>query len=83
MAQAAQVAGHPLGLVNPKLYSMLARHAPGLVDVTSGNNTVSFTQGNPATTSTVQGYSAQPGYDLVTGVGTLNAAQFVPELAGS
>jgi subtilase family serine protease len=83
VAQAAQVAGHPLGLVNPKLYSMLAYHARGLVDVTSGNNTVSFIQGTPATTDTVQGYSAQPGYDLVTGVGTLNAAQFVPELAGS
>lgn len=83
VAQAAQLAGHPLGEVNPHLYSMLAYHASGLVDVTSGNNTVSFTQGSPPTTSTVQGYAARPGYDLVTGVGTLNAALFVPELAHS
>jgi subtilase family serine protease len=82
VAQAAQVAGHPLGLINPKLYSMLANHASGLVDVTSGDNTVSFTQGSPAQTFTVKGYSAGTGYDLMTGVGTLDAAKFVPELAG-
>jgi len=76
---ADQVAGHPLGLINPKLYSLLAEHAPGLVDVTSGNNTVSFEQG--AGVQTVTGYPARKGYDLVTGVGTVNAAQLVPELA--
>jgi hypothetical protein len=27
------------------------------------------------------GYPAKPGYDLVTGVGTIDAARFVPELA--
>jgi subtilase family serine protease len=79
VALADQVAGHPLGLINPKLYSLLARHAPGLVDVTSGNNTVSFEQGG---LQTVTGYPARKGYDLVTGVGTVNAAQLVPELAG-
>jgi hypothetical protein len=30
---------------------------------------------------TVKGFSAGPGYDLVTGVGTVNGAYFVPELA--
>ena len=29
---------------------------------------------------TVQGYHAVPGYDLASGVGTVNAALFVPEL---
>jgi hypothetical protein len=29
----------------------------------------------------VKGYSALKGYDLVTGVGTVNGAYFVPELA--
>jgi subtilase family serine protease len=80
VALADQVAGHPLGLINPKLYALLAKHAPGLVDVTSGNNTVSFYQGSAALT-TVTGYQARKGYDLVTGVGTINAALFVPELA--
>jgi subtilase family serine protease len=79
VALADQVAGHSLGLINPALYRLYAEHAPGLVDVTQGNNTVTFTQNN--TTYTVNGYSAGPGYDLASGVGTVNAALFVPELA--
>ncbi len=50
-----QVAHHPLGLINPALYAMAARHLPGLVDVTSGGNTVSFTQGGKS--HTVHGFS--------------------------
>jgi hypothetical protein len=76
------VAGHPLGLINPALYALSARRAPGIVDVTSGNNTVSFSQGTPSRRHTVTGYPARTGYDLVTGVGTVNAASFVYELAG-
>jgi len=78
VALADQAAGHPLGLINPALYLLSAEHAPGLVDVTQGNNTVSFFQPNLVT---VQGYKAGPGYDLASGVGTVNAALFVPELA--
>ena len=58
---------------------MAARHQPGLVDVTSGGNTVTFTQGGRS--HTVRGFTAGPGYDLASGVGTVNAADFVPELA--
>src|SRR6202034_3340135 len=79
VALADQVAHHPLGLINPALYLLSAVRAPGLVDVTSGNNTVSFTQNG--TSYTVNGFSAGPGYDLASGVGTVNAALFVPELA--
>ena len=82
VAMADQVAHHRLGLINPALYALSAVRAPGLVDVTQGNNTVSFTQGADNTLFTVQGYSAKRGYDLVSGVGTINAASFVPELAG-
>jgi subtilase family serine protease len=74
-----QVAGHPVGLVNPYLYRMSAAHAPGLADVTSGNNTVSFIQGGKY--HTVRGFSARRGYDLASGVGTVDARLFVPELA--
>jgi hypothetical protein len=49
------------------------------MDVTQGNNTARFPQ--DGRTITVTGYSAKPGYDLVTGVGTISAARFVPELA--
>jgi len=73
---------HRLGLINPALYALSAVRAPGLVDVTQGNNTVSFTQGAANTLYTVKGYSAKRGYDLASGVGTINAASFVPELAG-
>jgi subtilase family serine protease len=79
VALADQVAGHSLGLINPALYLLSAVHAPGLVDVTQGNNTVSFTQNGKS--YTVPGFRAGPGYDLVSGVGTVNAALFVPELA--
>jgi hypothetical protein len=72
-----------LGLINPYLYKLERRRAPGIVDVTRGTNTVSFhkDQGNDtAPIITVRGYRARRGYDLVTGVGTPNAARLVPEL---
>jgi subtilase family serine protease len=77
VALAGQVAGHPLGLINPALYALAARHAPGIVPVASGNNTVSFSGG------TVHGYSVGHAYNLVTGLGTVNGGYLVPELARS
>jgi hypothetical protein len=50
------------------------------VDVTSGSNTVAFTSGKKQVT--VKGRSAAGGYDLVTGVGTLDALYLAYELAG-
>jgi subtilase family serine protease len=79
VALADQVAGHRLGLINPALYRLASQHAPGLVSVRSGNNTVSFRQGGKK--HTVRGYRARAGYNLATGVGTINAQLFVPELA--
>ena len=78
VALADQMAHQRLGLINPALYALSAENAPGIVDVTQGNNTVSFAQNG--TNYTVQGFSAGPGYDLASGVGTVNAALFVPEL---
>jgi subtilase family serine protease len=76
VALADQKAGHRLGLINPALYALgaLSRHgdrSTGLVDITQGDDSLGG----------VTGYSAGPGYDLVTGWGTINAAQFVPALA--
>jgi subtilase family serine protease len=79
VALADQVAGHPLGLINPALYQLAAQRAPGIVEVTSGDNTVSFSQSGHE--QTVTGFRARPGYNLATGVGTVNARYFVPELA--
>ncbi len=81
VALAAQVAGHSLGPVNPALYQLAAAHARGIVDVTKGNDTVSFTQGGQR--HTVRGFGAGPGYDLASGVGTVDARYFVSELASA
>jgi subtilase family serine protease len=67
-----------LGLVNPLLYQLAAARGDGITDITSGSNTVSFGPGRR--TVTVRGYPARPGYDLVTGVGTIDAARFVAAL---
>jgi subtilase family serine protease len=79
VALAAQVAGHPIGLIDPALYKLAAQHAPGIVPVTSGNNTVTFHQSGR--TYTVRGFTARPAYNMATGLGTINAAYLVPELA--
>ena len=75
VALADQVAGHGLGLINPALYALAAKHAAGIVRVASGNNNVSFSG------VTVHGYSVKKGYNLVTGLGSVNGKLFVPELA--
>jgi len=82
VALADQVAGRWLGLLNPTLYTLLGKHAPGLVNVTSGDNTVGFYGAKPVKLHTITGYHARKGYSLVTGVGTINASLFVYELAG-
>jgi subtilase family serine protease len=80
VALADQVAGHPLGVINPALYSLSAAKAPGVVPVTSGNNTVTYVQGGK--TTTIQGFDAHAGYSLADGVGTVNAWYLAYELAG-
>jgi len=79
VAIADQDAHARLGLINPALYRLAQAYAPGIVPITRGSNTVSFSQGGR--TVTVRGYPARAGYSLVTGVGTIDAARFVPELA--
>jgi subtilase family serine protease len=79
VALADQEAGKSLGQINKALYELEARHDRGIVDVLKGNNTASFSQNGKF--YTVTGFSARKGYDLVSGIGTLNADYFVPELA--
>lgn len=81
MAIADQEAGHGLGLINPAIYQLQAAHAAGIVDVTAGTNTVAFPRGGSV--HTVQGWDAVNCYDLASGVGTIDAAQFVPELVAA
>ena len=85
VAIADQAAGHDLGLINPSLYRRGDGFGSGVVDVTHGNNTVTFE--NPAGDPypglhTVQGFNAVRGYDLATGLGTADGTALVAELAG-
>jgi subtilase family serine protease len=73
VALADQVAGQPLGTINDALYSM--PYGGGLVDVTSGDNDPHF--------GGVPGFSAATGYDLASGLGTVDPLRFVPALASS
>ena len=70
VAIADQVAGKGLGDLDPALYAMESAGSAGIVDVTSGNNSFNG----------VTGYTATPGYDMASGIGTVNAAEFVPAL---
>lgn len=74
VALADQTAGHRLGQINPSMYllSLLPAQWSGITDVTTGDNSWSG----------VTGYKATTGYDLASGLGTIDAAKFVHALAG-
>jgi subtilase family serine protease len=75
VAIADQINGGGLGLINPGLYRIGAdptRYASDFFDITTGNNTQAGTG--------IAGYPATTGWDPVTGLGTPNAANLVPDL---
>ncbi|MCH5672462.1 S53 family peptidase [Streptomyces gilvus] len=74
VALADQAAGHRVGNIQQALYGLYAHHAKsnGVVDVNDGTDN---------SYEGVTGYKAVNGYDLATGVGTVDALRFVPALA--
>jgi subtilase family serine protease len=77
VAIADQINGGGLGLLNPALYKIgadPAKYASDFFDVTTGNNTDS---------ATVPGYPATTGWDPVTGLGTPDAANLLPDLVAA
>lgn len=63
-----------LGNINPVLYSLAAQppvYASAFHDVTSGTTACAIGQGNCAIPGT-SGYAATPGYDMATGLGSLD-----------
>ena len=77
VAIADQMKGHGVGLINPALYQIAAnpaQYAADFFDVTTGNN-----QADPS----VPGYPATTGWDPVTGLGTPNAANLIPDLVAA
>jgi subtilase family serine protease len=76
--QATQSAG--LGNVNPDLYTLAASAPAAFHDVKAGSNIVPCTSGStncPASAPFQIGYNAGTGYDLATGLGSLNANNLV------
>jgi xanthomonalisin len=70
--------GHgTVGFINPALYSLgtSSSYSSAMHDITSGSN--------PPTSGTGGGFSAVPGYDLVTGWGSPAGASLINALAGS
>ena len=78
VAIADQINGHHgLGLINPALYKLGAnstKYANDFFDVVSGNNTAD---------PTIPGYPATTGWDPITGLGTPNAANLIPDLVNA
>jgi uncharacterized protein (TIGR03437 family) len=65
-----------LGNINPGLYSLFGTaYAADFHDITTGNNdiTITCTRFERGCTSGSVGFSAGPGYDQVTGIGSVNA----------
>ncbi|MDH6133621.1 subtilase family serine protease [Kitasatospora sp. MAA4] len=74
VALADQAAGYRLGQLNWRMYglSLLPSQWSGITDVTTGDNGWSG----------VTGYQAGKGYDLASGLGTIDGAKFVHAIAG-
>jgi len=68
------------GNINPTLYSLASSHPTAFHDVTTGTNDVPCTSGTPScpTSGALQfGFSAGTGYDLVTGLGSVDAFNLI------
>ena len=67
------------GNINPLLYGEAASQASASAfhDITTGDNIVPCTNGTPDCANGSLGFSAGPGYDPVTGLGSLNVNAFV------
>ncbi|MGP8243618.1 MAG: protease pro-enzyme activation domain-containing protein [Bryobacteraceae bacterium] len=65
------------GNINPNLYRMAQSAPSAFHDIVSGNNIVPCLTGTPECTTGSFGYSAGVGYDLVTGLGSVDANSLV------
>jgi uncharacterized protein (TIGR03437 family) len=65
-----------VGNLNAMLYRLAKSNPTAFHDITIGNNIVPCTAGTLNCTSGSMGYSAGPGYDLCTGLGSLDVAKF-------
>jgi hypothetical protein len=66
-----------LGNINPTLYLMAENTSNVFHPITQGNNIVPCVSGTPDCTTSSFGYSAGPGYNQVTGLGSVDAFNLV------
>jgi subtilase family serine protease len=68
------------GSVNPQLYTVASFSTDAFHDITSGNNIVPCRSGSTGCPSSLQfGFSAGPGYDQVTGLGSIDGNNLINE----
>ena len=67
--------------INDALYAIARQTVPASSDVTQGNNDIGPFTNSDGQTYHVPGFAAGPGYDLASGLGTIDATRFVPALA--
>ena len=68
-----------LGNINPQLYRLAQSTTDVFHDITVGDNKVPCLQGSPQCVNGLLGYSAGSGYDLATGLGSVNVNNLVTE----
>jgi subtilase family serine protease len=76
---------HGLGNINPTLYSLAASTTGVFNDILTGDNKVPCTQGStgcPTAAPFQFGFSAGPGYDMVTGLGSVDVTNLTNAWAG-
>src|ERR1017187_1665583 len=73
------IAQEGLGNINPQLYRLAQSTTDVFHDITVGDNKVPCLQSSPQCVNGLLGYSAGPGYDLATGLGSINAQNLVTE----
>jgi subtilase family serine protease len=72
-----------VGNMNPKLYAMAAAGTPGVFhDVTAGNSMVPCADTTPNCLTGQFGYMAGPGYDMVTGLGSVDVYKLITAWGG-
>ena len=79
IAKADPKAPAGVGNINPVLYRLAQSTTDVFHDITVGDNAVPCAQGSPQCVNGSVGYAAAPGYDLATGLGSLDVAHFVKE----
>ena len=73
------VGGSGLGNVNPALYRLAQSTQDVFHDITTGDNRAACEQGSPACTNGLVGFPAGTGFDMASGLGSVDAYNLVME----